>query len=86
MSCEATLTLRSTHLHGAQALPVAGVEGKALSAGSSAHHAPWTVGGAVEGGSVSQQRLCAASLACTGTVGTAVDKREGISQGDPTLC
>lgn len=50
-----------THLRGAQPLPTTGVEDKALFTGDSTHHVSWAMGAAVEGGSMSQQRLSAGS-------------------------
>lgn len=79
-------TLRSTHLCGAQALPITRVEDEALFAGDGADHVPWAIRGAVEGGSVSKQRPRAASRSCTGTMDTAMEeKREEVSKQVPGL-
>lgn len=80
MGHEVTPTLRSTHLCGAQALPIFRTEDEAFFTGNGACHVPWALGGTVEGGSVSKQWLRAASQSCTGTMDTAVEKKEGINQ------
>lgn len=73
-----------THLRGAQALPAAGAEHEALFAGDGALHVPRAIRGAVHAGGVSNRGLRAASRPCTGTVGTATEKkRDGVSQQTP---
>lgn len=73
-----------THLRGAQALPTAGAEHEALFAGDGALHVPRAIRGAVHAGGVSNRGLRTASQPCTGTVGTATEKkRDGVSQQAP---
>lgn len=73
-----------THLCGAQALPTAGAEHEALFAGDGALHVPRAIRGAVHAGGVSNRGLRTASQPCTGTMGTATEKkRDGVSQQAP---
>jgi len=78
-------TLRSTHLHGAEALPIAGAEDEALFTGDDAGHVPLAIRGAAEGGSVTKQRPRASSQSHTSTVDTATEKRGGLSKQVPGL-
>lgn len=77
--------MRCTHLSGAQALSIARTGDEAFFAGDSARHVPGAVGGAVEGGNVSEQGPRTAPRSRADTVDTAVEKRERISKWVPEL-